>query len=162
MPELRIVTGILRRSDELLMVLQAGPGEEPAWTIPGGRVEPGEFFTEALAREVREETGVMVSDPGRIAFAAQVDHRAEGWFADVWTFDVAAWDGRVEPQDPDGFVREAAWVPLAEALERLERISWHALTARYLRGELEPRALWLRRVHGDGREEWLGSIGAGR
>ena len=39
---------------------------------------------------------------------------------------------------------------------------WHALTTRYLRGELEPCSLWLRRVHEDGREEWLGSFGAGR
>ena len=53
------------------MVRQAGPGEEPAWTVPGGRVE-GEFVTDAVVREVREETGVTVLDPGCLAFTAPV------------------------------------------------------------------------------------------
>lgn len=34
---------------------------EKKWTTPGGRVEPGENPSEALEREVREETGFNVS-----------------------------------------------------------------------------------------------------
>lgn len=44
----------------LLLVLR---GQEPAkgtWSVPGGRVEPGETDPEALAREVLEETGLRV------------------------------------------------------------------------------------------------------
>jgi len=136
-------------------VLQAGPGEEAYWTVPGGRAEPGEFVTDALVREVREETGLVVRDPGRLAFAAQVDDRQDGWFATVWTWEVTEWQGEVESRDPDSLVLEARWIPLREALDHLGRISWQPLTARYLRGELEPRSLWLRRIHADGREEWL-------
>jgi 8-oxo-dGTP diphosphatase len=151
--ELSIAAAIVRRGDEILMVHQAGPGEEPAWSIPGGRVEPGEFVVDALVREVREETGIEVVEAGRIAFLVQQDDRQKGYFATIWTWDVAGWRGEIAVDDPDGFVFDAAWVPLDEAAARLDRISWQPLTARYLRGELEPRPVWLRRVHEDGREE---------
>jgi 8-oxo-dGTP diphosphatase len=153
-----IAAAIVRRGGEILMVLQAGPGEEPVWSIPGGRVEPREFVVDALIREVREETGVEVVEPGGIAFLAQQDDRQEGYFATIWTWEVASWRGEIGVDDPDGFVREAAWVPADEAAAHLDTISWQPLTARYLRGELEPRSLWLRRVHEDGSEELTGPL----
>lgn len=148
-----VAAAIVRRTDELLMVRQPGPDEELFWTVPGGRIEDDELATEALVREVREETGIEVTDTGVVAFSVQLDERREGFFATVWTFEVAAWEGEIAVNDPDGFVREAAWVPLEEAISHLERISWQPLTARYLRGEVGPRSAWFGRVHADGREE---------
>ncbi len=46
--------------DRLLLVLRAHPPGENLWSIPGGRVEPGETDAEAVVREVREETGLVV------------------------------------------------------------------------------------------------------
>jgi 8-oxo-dGTP diphosphatase len=154
MPELDIVCGLLRRGEDLLMIRQAGPGEEPYWTVPGGRVEPGERRHAALVREVQEETGIVVVHPGAPAFVVEVDDRLDGWSGIVWTWDVARWRGEVEPRpaDPDGLVLEAAWVPLEEACRRLDGISWHPLTARYLRCELEPGTRWRRLVDADGNE----------
>jgi 8-oxo-dGTP diphosphatase len=52
---------ILDPDGRLLLIRRSHPPAEGAWSIPGGRVEPGESDTEALAREVLEETGLAVT-----------------------------------------------------------------------------------------------------
>ena len=44
----------------LLMVRRAHEPARGAWSLPGGRVEPGESPDQAAEREVREETGLDV------------------------------------------------------------------------------------------------------
>lgn len=51
-------------SDErgrLLLVLRARPPAAGTWSLPGGRVEPGETTFEAVVREVAEETALVVT-----------------------------------------------------------------------------------------------------
>jgi ADP-ribose pyrophosphatase YjhB (NUDIX family) len=47
----------------LLLVRRANEPGRGLWSIPGGRVEPGEDDAAALVREMREETGLDVA-PG--------------------------------------------------------------------------------------------------
>ncbi len=44
----------------LLLVRRGRPPAAGRWSLPGGRVEPGESEAAALAREVLEETGLVV------------------------------------------------------------------------------------------------------
>lgn len=54
------VGAIVVRDGALLMVRRGRPPAAGSWSIPGGRVEPGEAVTDAVAREVAEETGLEV------------------------------------------------------------------------------------------------------
>ena len=44
----------------VLLVRRANDPNRGTWSIPGGRIEPGESARAAAAREVREETGLDV------------------------------------------------------------------------------------------------------
>ena len=53
------VTGVLIQQDALLLLKQR-VNPERGWSLPGGRVEPGETLETAMVREMREETGLSV------------------------------------------------------------------------------------------------------
>ncbi|MFI6517376.1 NUDIX hydrolase [Spirillospora sp. NPDC050679] len=58
----RCVGGIARDgSGRLLLVRRANPPAAGTWSVPGGRVEPGEADDAAVIREMREETGLRVA-----------------------------------------------------------------------------------------------------
>jgi 8-oxo-dGTP diphosphatase len=52
----------------LLLIRRGHDPEAGAWSLPGGRVEPGESDAQALVREMREETGLTVQ-PGPLVGA---------------------------------------------------------------------------------------------
>jgi 8-oxo-dGTP diphosphatase len=57
----------------ILLVRRANPPAQGLWSIPGGRVEPGESHEQAVLRELREETGlagVIVREVGSVQRAA--------------------------------------------------------------------------------------------
>ncbi|MDH3300201.1 MAG: NUDIX hydrolase [Acidimicrobiia bacterium] len=54
------VGAVVAVDHHLLLVTRANPPARGQWTIPGGRVEPGESLADAVVREVAEETGLDV------------------------------------------------------------------------------------------------------
>lgn len=58
-PQIPCVGAIVFDEDgRLLLVRRANPPAQGLWSIPGGRVEPGEGDEDAVVRELAEETGL--------------------------------------------------------------------------------------------------------
>ena len=146
----QIVAALIRKGDEVLLLEQQGPDDPaPSWSLPGGRVEDGELLTEALAREVREETGLEVVDPGRLLYILQHARPQENSQTLAFVFDVAKWTGDLRIADPDNIVLSAHFLPSHKAIEKLEtHLPWRTMRepiVAHLRGEAPPGAVWLYR-----------------
>lgn len=60
---------VTNEKDEILLIKSPWRG----WEYPGGMVEPGETFQQALIREVCEETGVTVEITGFIGLCKNIE-----------------------------------------------------------------------------------------
>jgi 8-oxo-dGTP diphosphatase len=54
------------RDDSVLLIRRGTPPRQGEWSLPGGRIEPGERAMDAALRELREETGVEAEITGLI------------------------------------------------------------------------------------------------
>lgn len=59
------VGGVIIHEGRALLVRRASEPLKGEWSIPGGLVELGEKLTDAVKREVHEETGLVV-EPGEV------------------------------------------------------------------------------------------------
>jgi len=125
-PVVQAVSAVI--TDEQGRVLLIQRGHEPArglWSIPGGSVEAGEGLEEALRREVREETGLLI-EVGQEVWVGIIE-LAEGVDYEIHTFTAEATGGTLQPGDdaaraeftsPSEFVRRSTTPQLAEILAR--------------------------------------------
>ena len=54
------------RGGEVLLIQRGRPPRQGDWSLPGGRIEPGERAMDAALRELREETGIEAEITGLI------------------------------------------------------------------------------------------------
>ena len=54
------------RDDDVLLIRRGTPPRLGEWSLPGGRIEPGERAIDAALRELREETGVEAEIMGLV------------------------------------------------------------------------------------------------
>lgn len=68
------VFAVLQRGDRTLFVgneRRIGGRDVATWDLPGGRVERGELLHEALARELHEETGLLLDGEPSFLFVQE-------------------------------------------------------------------------------------------
>jgi len=65
------VGAVVLKGNKILLVKRRNPPCKGYWSIPGGRVEPGEKLVDAVKRELYEETG-LESEPIGILWVADV------------------------------------------------------------------------------------------
>lgn len=66
------------RGEEVLLIRRGTPPKRGEWSIPGGRVEPGETVKQAALRELMEETAVEAELGGLIDVVDAVFHNRAG------------------------------------------------------------------------------------
>jgi 8-oxo-dGTP diphosphatase len=98
------------RGDEVLLIRRGTPPRQGEWSLPGGRIEPGERAMDAALREVREETGIEAEITGLIDVVDGLFPEAERHYVLI---DYAARWLAGEPVAGDDAV-DARFAPLAE------------------------------------------------
>jgi ADP-ribose pyrophosphatase YjhB (NUDIX family) len=98
----------------VLLVERRNPPGAARWTVPGGRVELGETLAEACAREVREETGLVVAVGPAVEVVELIGRDAAGAVTHhfvIVDYLVAVRGGALAAADDAGAAR---WVAEAE------------------------------------------------
>lgn len=103
------VGGLVRDPATGRILLIRSPRRE--WEFPGGQVEQGETLTEALHREIREETGVTVIVGSLVGVYSNVRSHI------VMFGFLCEWMGDQPTTTPEAM--EFAWFTPDEALERV-------------------------------------------
>jgi 8-oxo-dGTP pyrophosphatase MutT (NUDIX family) len=107
---------VVRRGHRFLLTQEQKYGN--SWSIPGGRVEPGESITTAAIREVHEETGV----PIRLDGVLRVEHTLDEYGARIRVLFVGSPIDDTPPKTTaDEESLGAAYLTLEEIRERKVR-----------------------------------------
>jgi 8-oxo-dGTP diphosphatase len=102
-------------SVEVVLVHRPPPHDD--WSLPKGKLDPGESHRDAAIREVHEETGLRGTLGPKLAEVRYATPRGEDKRVRWWAMELGADDGFT----PNDEIDHRRWVPLAEAADLL---SW--------------------------------------
>ncbi len=141
-----VAQGLLVYAGKVLLVGNDYGGPALVWSLPGGRLEPGEQAETALVREVREETGLVVL-PGDLLYImdarSELDHRHYLTAVFEVRLPVAPVAEPAVSFGQDPAVKAVRWVPFALVAELIERPSLGEGLVNYLYyGERLARHYW--------------------
>ena len=111
---IRAAGGVVERADGRIAVVHRPRHDD--WSLPKGKLDPGEDFATAALREVQEETGVRAA-LGRELPPTEYAVRGKPKLVRWWRMTVLD-EGAFAPDDE---VDELRWCTRAEAAELLNR-----------------------------------------
>ncbi|MEJ7583197.1 MAG: NUDIX hydrolase [Acidimicrobiales bacterium] len=103
--------GVVEGPAGLLLVQNRRRNGMVDWSTPGGVIDAGESLMEGLTREVREETGLQVSDWSGPVYEVQAEAPDLGWRLRVEAHLAVDYAGDLVVDDPDGIVVDACFTP---------------------------------------------------
>lgn len=124
------------------------------WTLPKGKVEPGEPVLHAAVREVHEESGVRAVPQLRLPTVEYLTGTpGESKTVDFWSMRAVSDAGRAA----DDEISEARWVSVAEAPALLTYAHDRGVLLAYTRAPLvTAEVLLVRHAHAGTKEGWAG------
>jgi 8-oxo-dGTP diphosphatase len=119
-PEIRAAGGIVHRrgDDGAVEVLVIHRPEYEDWTLPKGKLDPGETAEQAAVREVEEETGIKASLGAHAGSTEYYDRHGRAKRVDYWLMDPEVVPDEFTPNDE---VDEIRWLPV----DRLRDVLTH-------------------------------------
>jgi 8-oxo-dGTP pyrophosphatase MutT (NUDIX family) len=111
-PLVRAAGGVVwrRRRGEVEVVLVHRPAPRDDWSLPKGKLDPGERHRDAALREVHEETGLRCRLGPRLTEIRYETPRGEDKRVRWWAMTVEADDGFTPNREIDG----VRWVNIDE------------------------------------------------
>jgi len=107
------VGAVAVHADRLLCIRRGhGPGAG-RWSVPGGRVEPGETLREAVVRELAEETGYEGVVDRFLGYVERIGDAPAPYHSVILDFAVTVLDPGRPPVAGDD-AAEAAWVAFGD------------------------------------------------
>jgi 8-oxo-dGTP diphosphatase len=111
--EVEAAGGVVLDGDGLVVLVHRPKYDD--WTLPKGKLHPGESFEEAALREVEEETGLRCRLIRELPSSEYPDAKGRSKVVRYWLMEVQAETGFV----PNHEVDELRRLPLDEALALL-------------------------------------------
>jgi 8-oxo-dGTP diphosphatase len=106
-PEVKAAGGVVRRDGRIALVHRPRYDD---WSLPKGKLVPGESWEQAALREVREETGLECVLGDELSSTRYRDRKGRSKLVRYWSMDPVG--GEFEPNDE---VDELRWLEPADA-----------------------------------------------
>jgi 8-oxo-dGTP diphosphatase len=106
--EVKAAGGVVLRDGRIAVVHRPRYDD---WSLPKGKLDPGEDWEQCAVREVQEETGLRCTLGRELSPTSYTDRKGRAKVVRYWLMEIAQDDGFT----PDDEVDELRWVPPAEA-----------------------------------------------